>query len=251
MFDDLNGDGAVNMADINLYRPQVGTVLPELKPQLAAGGEGPGGVPLLTPSELAPVLTTAIDDWAAAGLPAADVTRLRGVSAQITNLPPGWLGGTAIGGNTIYVSADADGYGWSIDTAPENSGASVRSAAMSGNAADTSSTAGHEDLLTVVMHELGHTLGLEDLTGAWSSGDLMAETLATGVRRLPSALDVATVEGIDAGTFRSQEPAQVVLVDAVIGVVNADSVSPWPARVRCAGTAGQDQKLNGFVALDT
>ena len=193
-FYDMNGDGAVNMADFDLYRPQIGTVLPGLSPQLAAGGEGPGGVALLTPDELAPVLTAAIEDWAAAGLPAQDVARLRGVSVQITDLPAGYLGGTAIGGNTIYLSADADGYGWFIDTTPGHSAAFARPVPRPRRLADPSAApAGHEDLLTVVMHELGHTLGLDDLDPAKFPTDLMAETLATGVRRLPSALDVATV----------------------------------------------------------
>jgi hypothetical protein len=38
------------------------------------------------------------------------------------------------------------------------------------------------DLLTVVMHELGHVLGLPDLGG--SSHNLMSETLPTGERHL-------------------------------------------------------------------
>jgi uncharacterized protein YjdB len=31
LFDDMNGDGAVNMADFNLYRPKIGTVLPPVQ----------------------------------------------------------------------------------------------------------------------------------------------------------------------------------------------------------------------------
>lgn len=38
IFYDLNGDGAVNSTDFVLYRPLIGTVLPSLPPQLAAGG---------------------------------------------------------------------------------------------------------------------------------------------------------------------------------------------------------------------
>jgi hypothetical protein len=38
------------------------------------------------------------------------------------------------------------------------------------------------DLLTVVMHELGHELGLPDLDAAAHPGDVMAEGLAPGVR---------------------------------------------------------------------
>lgn len=40
------------------------------------------------------------------------------------------------------------------------------------------------DLLTVVLHELGHVLGLEDLDPEDNPDDLMNPTLNTGVRRL-------------------------------------------------------------------
>ena len=140
------------------------------------------------PDELAPVLTEAIDEWAAAGLPARDVARLRGDTVQITTLPVGYLGATAIGGTTVYLSADADGYGWFIDPSHSTNAAFARPiAATELLAAPSTPPAGHEDLLTVVMHELGHTLGLGDLDPAEAPADLMAETLATGVRRLPSA----------------------------------------------------------------
>ena len=39
------------------------------------------------------------------------------------------------------------------------------------------------DLLTVVVHELGHQLGLPDLDTSAHPGDLMAEGLVPGVRR--------------------------------------------------------------------
>ena len=115
----MNGDGALTPADSTLYRPAIGKVLPPLPPQLAAtGGEGPGGAAPLTVSEVTPVLTAAINQWADAGLPAQDVARLQGVTVQITNLPAGYLGITAIDGNVIYLSADAAGYGWFIDPTP-------------------------------------------------------------------------------------------------------------------------------------
>jgi hypothetical protein len=190
---DYNGDGAVNSTDFTLYRPKIGTVMP-LPPQLAADGEGPGGTALLTPAEAAPVLAAAINEWKAAGLPSADVARLNSVTILVTNLPAGYLGGTAIGSTTIYLSADAAGHGWFIGQTPWTNAAFNLSMGPTELLADPSgAAAGHEDLLTVVAHELGHTLGLNDLGSSRNSTDLMAELLATGVRRSPSALDVTAV----------------------------------------------------------
>ena len=49
------------------------------------------------------------------------------------------------------------------------------------------------DLLTVVEHEMGHELGLPDVDPTSNPTDLMASTLATGVRRQPSTQDVDAV----------------------------------------------------------
>ena len=114
---DFNGDGAVNATDFTLYRPFIGTVLPGLPQQLAAGGEGPGSADVLTQGELSAILPAAINEWAAVGLPAANVARLQSVTAEIATLPPSYLGAAAIGASTIYLSADAAGYGWFVDAA--------------------------------------------------------------------------------------------------------------------------------------
>jgi hypothetical protein len=228
MFYDMNGDGAVNMTDFDLYRPQIGTTLPGGEPQLAVGGAGPGVVASLTPNELAPVLATAIAEWASVGLPAQDVAKLRSVTAQITDLPAGYLGSTAIGGTTIYISANADSYGWFVGATSGNTTALANPVAPTGTANDLATTpVGHEDLLTVVMHELGHALGLNDLDPARSPTDLMAETLATGVQRLPSTADVATVIALDAAGIK--DPPHPALVDAVLGAANQEALSPLPA----------------------
>ena len=98
----------------------------------------------------------------------------------------------------------------------------------------SAAAAGHEDLLTVLMHELGHTLGLNDLDPALFSADLMAETLATGVQRLPSAQDVAAaiatqpVAGQAAPLAMPMLPtSHTALVDAVFAAVG-QAASPVP-----------------------
>jgi hypothetical protein len=69
IFDDLNGDGAVNMADFDLYRPQIGTVLPPMATASVVGIEGiAGGGSLAAPTSTgpAPTFTAAIGTRAVA-----------------------------------------------------------------------------------------------------------------------------------------------------------------------------------------
>ncbi|MBN8908353.1 MAG: hypothetical protein J0H99_17385, partial [Rhodospirillales bacterium] len=47
------------------------------------------------------------------------------------------------------------------------------------------------DLLTVVMHELGHVLGLDDVNPAVDPNGLMSETLPLGTRHLIDAVSAA------------------------------------------------------------
>ncbi|SPP65301.1 matrixin family metalloprotease [Nitrospira lenta] len=53
--------------------------------------------------------------------------------------------------------------------------------------------AGTIDLMTVLMHELGHVMGLDHVSSAVDGTRLMAGSIDPGVRRLPSALDLGPV----------------------------------------------------------
>jgi hypothetical protein len=215
-FDDLNGDGAVDTKDFTLERSLLGTVLPGLPPQMAAGGEGHGAVALLTAEEVAPVLAEAINLWGDSGISAHDLATLDRVTVRIVSLPAGYLGGTAIGGETIYLSSDGAGYGWFTSATASMQAGSGQGLVTTGQSTDPSSkSGGHEDLLTVILHELGHSLGLKDLDPSRFPTDLMAETLATGVRRLPSNLDLAAAMAVQT------VPSRAALVDAVFGSADA------------------------------
>src|SRR5262245_23440562 len=99
-------------------------------PQLAAGGQGHGGTGLaalaggqrpggkglaaLAPFQLSGSIAEAVARWAATGLSAADVARLRAVTVEVTDLPDGDFGAAPLYGTVISLDDDAAGYGWFV-----------------------------------------------------------------------------------------------------------------------------------------
>lgn len=182
-------------------------------PQLAGAGQSPavsrqptsdqfalrGSVGQLQQTDAASVKQEAIDRWLAAGLDPRLTAILKSVDISIAHLGNDVLALTA--GDRILLSDDAGGFGWLIDPDPTTDG-SFNSAAndQALSALTGAAAAGHYDLLTVLDHEFGHLLGLPDQL---SGSDLMAQTLAPGVRRTPSAADVdAAMLGKPASTCR-------------------------------------------------
>jgi uncharacterized repeat protein (TIGR01451 family) len=135
--------------------------------QLVAGGPAPdpGSASALTPQALQPIVQEAIALWREAGVPEATVAALEQTPVEIADLPDGYLGRMTEDG-IITIDMNAAGYGWSLGATP---------------------AAGRVDLLTVVAHELGHVVGVTELT---DPNDLMYVYLAPGVRRVPTAADV-------------------------------------------------------------
>ncbi len=123
-------------------------------------------------------------DLRVAGSAAGAVTVAMPV-VEFRDLGPGELGRSLADG-TILLDVTAAGHGWFVDTF----------------ATDDDVEAGRIDLLTVVMHEMGHRLGAgHDLVSG--SADLMDETLAAGVRlALPDTpIEVLTAESSDEAKF--------------------------------------------------
>jgi SdrD B-like protein/PKD domain-containing protein/beta-propeller repeat-containing protein len=121
----------------------------------AAAGRGA----LLSADALAPAVAEAIDAWSAAGATVAQIETLSRVDVQLASLS-GELLGMASPANIIWIDVNAGGYGWDVGSAP-----------------------GGVDLTSVLAHELGHVLGLEDLPDA---ADVMGSRLGAGELRLPT-----------------------------------------------------------------
>ena len=103
------------------------------------------------------------------------------------------LAGTAVGQTTgeglsaqITLDPTAAGHNWYIDPTPLNNTDDYLPTSNPNlwQAKADTAAAGKMDMLSVLLHEYGHALGLQHSA---DSGDFMAATLQPGERRLPSA----------------------------------------------------------------
>ncbi|WP_232432149.1 Ig-like domain-containing protein [Chamaesiphon minutus] len=155
---------------------------------------------------------------------------------DITNLPTGQLAEATITGYdnlgrpntaTITIDDDANGVGWFIDSTPQDN-IEFTGTDMYFQAAPNSAASGKYDLLTTILHEMGHTLGIingysefdkyikgrqfitdtftatltpdgSHLDTTFHPYDLMNTSLKPGVRKLPSALNLAMIDAINSG----------------------------------------------------
>ena len=127
----------------------------------------------------------------------------------------------------ITLDADAAGRGWYLDATPRDDaefGAVFAATRMQTD--PTGAPAGHYDLLTAVMHEMGHALGLGDFYLAGDRDDLMYGWLYLGERRLPGD---GEADGAVAGSITSEE---FLGAPIDIGVLPAGKQSPSSGRRR-------------------
>jgi hypothetical protein len=153
---------------------------------LASGTPGQTTDTALTGDELDAIVHEAISRLTQAWqLSDEEVALLNSVNFEIVDLDGSTLGYT--GGTTVQIDLDAAGIGWFVDITPSDDDEFIAQGDGSLLADPTGQANGGIDLLTVVMHELGHILGLEDVNTETSGGDLMAATLAPGVRQIGTA----------------------------------------------------------------
>ena len=130
----------------------------------------------LSAAQLEWIVEAALDRWTATGLTAQQINTLESISFSVADLPGWYLG--AASSTSVKIDADAGGWGWFVDTTPLDD---------SEFAGGESPAGGRIDLLTAVMHEMGHVLGLADLDYAANGENVMANVLSAGVRRQPLA----------------------------------------------------------------
>jgi hypothetical protein len=163
--------------------PVVTVITPELASVPREAG-GPGAVIQLTQRDLDSVVATAIARWKASGLTDAQLATLQGLKFDIANLPSIYLG--EADGNHIRVSTSAGSNGWFINAKAESDALFAKEASATRRYTDPASApAGRLDLLTTIMHEMGHAIGLPDTYSEKDRDSLMYGYLTKGERRLP------------------------------------------------------------------
>jgi hypothetical protein len=206
---------------------------------------------------------------------------------EISNLPTGQLAEATITGYdqlgrpntaTITIDDDANGVGWFLDTTPQDNNEFTGTDTYL-QATPNSQASDKYDLLTAILHEMGHTLGfingynqfnrnikgrqfytdpthsytlssdLSHLDNTLYPNDLLNTNLKPGIRKLPSTMDWAIINAINSGVANgvssvgTVNPAHLT-AGALIGITNGDFTTPttW-------NTAGATNIINGTATL--
>jgi hypothetical protein len=169
--------------------------LPTLPMLGGAGAANDDGAHTITVEDIASAMAAAADRWAQLPLTQQQILQLASLKFTVGHLDGGAIGAEMPG--LIVLDVDAGGRGWFVDPTPlddsefASNGSATHLYGLGGDAA------AHVDLLTVVMHEMGHALGLSDLYGTQDANDIMYGALNAGERVLPSAQDLpVTVVGV-------------------------------------------------------
>ncbi len=149
-----------------------------------------GDMATLTEAQLAPVVAAAVDAWTRKlGADQERLGALNGLAISVADLPDLALGETLAGGR-ILIDANGAGHGWFVDLSPaDNSEFGVLNPDTLAMTVEGPAS-GRMDLVTVVMHEIGHVLGFDHTEAEVYA--VMHEDLEPGVRYL---LDDSGIDG--------------------------------------------------------
>lgn len=145
--------------------------------------------PALSEAALQKLVTEAKARWIRSGLTAEQTSALDALRFEISDLGMLHLG--QAGGDLVQISRTAAGNDWFIDETP---GDDAEFSQLRGSHFEIlhSDSVG-VDLLTTLLHEMGHRLGLQDSYSLRDRSGIMYGFLTKGERRLPRAGEAAGV----------------------------------------------------------
>jgi hypothetical protein len=171
--------GSLQWVSIGANQTYSGT-LTVAAPLLVSASSSTTSLPdLLTEAQLAPIVAAAKERMNAQSGGQLDIA-LAHINFKIANLADEQLSERSQ--DTIWIDDDAAGRGWFVDATPGDDAEFAPVAGATSLSATDSAAAQRADLLTTVMHEMGHVLGYGDT----SLDDLMGSMLPLGVRRDPN-----------------------------------------------------------------
>jgi CSLREA domain-containing protein len=159
---------------------------PVFKSGPASISGGPKGIisNSITQPGLNEIVAAAIERWSVTGLTAQQIATLHKLTFDVANLGSSYLG--EADDNHVLVDREAQGKGWFIDSTPQDDSEFSKASGTRRYTDPMSAPAGHVDLLTAIMHEMGHKLGLNDSYQEKDRDNLMYGYLTVGERRIPS-----------------------------------------------------------------
>ena len=149
----------------------------------------------LTRDQLDGLIAEAVARWEVTGLTPEQTRILHGLHFEISDLATLHLGQAQ--GNSIQISAHAADQDWFIDPTPSDDtefsrvAVATRRSSQNGDAG-----AGRVDLLSTLMHEMGHALGLADRYDLSERDNVMFGYLGNGERRLPARAEASSATAV-------------------------------------------------------
>jgi large repetitive protein len=189
------------------------------------------------------------------------------LKVEITDLPTGQLAEGTITGydttgrpnaGTLTLDINGNNQGWFIDTTPGDNSEFDKQLTETAYQATNSPATGKYDLLTVILHELGHIQGIIKGNSAFDANvknntfigkgftatltadgshldntlypyDLLNTSLKPGIRKLPSQLDLAIINQLHSNSTgqstTQQNPNAALTAGALFAIENGDFTS--------------------------